>query len=127
MASRLSRSQAAVLVVEDECLLRTLMVELFEDAGFAVADVANAADAIAVLEARADISLVVTDVQMPGAMDGLRLAAAVRDRWPPVGVIIVSGRALPRAEDLPAGAHFLPKPCSGADMLALARRCLGAA
>jgi CheY-like chemotaxis protein len=113
--------------VEDESILRMAMVHLFEEAGFEVPEAANATDAIAILEARADIRLVVTDVQMPGSMDGLRLAAAIRNRWPPIELIIVSGRVHPGAAELPARAHFLSKPYTAASLLALAHQCLGSA
>jgi len=82
-----------VLVVEDETLVRELVAEELAEAGYIVV-VANDADqAIAILEARQDINLVFTDIDMPGSMDGLKLAAAVRDRWPPVHIIITTGKA----------------------------------
>ena len=54
--------------------------------------------------------MVFTDIQMPGSMDGLRLAAAVRKRWPPVALLVTSGQFRPGHGDLPENAHFLPKP-----------------
>jgi CheY-like chemotaxis protein len=78
-------------------------------AGYTIV-VANDADqAIAILEARQDIHLVFTDINMPGSMDGLKLAAAVRDRWPPVHIIITSGKIRPL--EIPANALF-PSPMS---------------
>jgi hypothetical protein len=70
------------LVVEDELLLRLMAVDIVETAGFEALSAGTADEALAILEARADVRLVFTDVQMPGSMDGLRLAHAVRDRWP---------------------------------------------
>jgi DNA-binding LytR/AlgR family response regulator len=70
--------------------------------------VGTADQAIEVLEARQDIHLIFTDIDMPGSMDGLKLAAAVRDRWPPVNIIITTGKARPMA--IPANALFIPKP-----------------
>lgn len=75
-----------VLVVEDEFLLRMNAVEMIEDAGFEVVQAGNADEAIAILESRFDICVVFTDIQMPGSMDGLKLAAAVRGSWPPIKI-----------------------------------------
>jgi CheY-like chemotaxis protein len=100
----------AILVVEDEPLLRLLAVDIVEDAGFAALSAATADEALAILEARADVRLVFTDIQMPGSMDGLRLAHAVRDRWPPVELIVTSGRGHIPANDLPDRGRFFPKP-----------------
>jgi CheY-like chemotaxis protein len=99
---------ATVLVVEDETLIRELVAEELEEAGYAVIVANNAHQAIAILEARQDIHLVFTDIDMPGSMDGLKLAAAVRDRWPPVHIIITTGKVRPL--EIPANALFIPKP-----------------
>lgn len=101
-----------VLVVEDEILLRMNAVEMIEDAGFDVVQAANADEAIKMLESRFDIRVVFTDIQMPGSMDGLKLAAAVRGRWPPIKIIAASGRVIIRDGDLPIGAVFVSKPYS---------------
>jgi CheY-like chemotaxis protein len=103
-------NRAVVLVVEDETLLRLNATMLVEEAGFEAIEAANADEAIRILETREDIRIVFTDVRMPGSMDGLRLARAVRDRWPPIQLIVTSGHARPSAEELPAGGHFIPKP-----------------
>jgi CheY-like chemotaxis protein len=97
-----------VLVVEDELIIRNMVREELADAGYTVIEVGTADDAIAVLEARQDIQLVFTDIDMPGSMDGLKLAAAVRDRWPPVHIIVTTGKTRPM--DIPANALFIPKP-----------------
>src|SRR6202453_5027741 len=99
-----------VLIVEDEFLLRANAVDFFEGAGFIVYDASNADEAIALLELHDDIRVVFTDINMPGSMDGLKLAHYVRGRWPPVKLIITSGRSPLRDEDLPAGAVFVGKP-----------------
>jgi two-component system, response regulator PdtaR len=102
---------ATVLIVEDEYLIRNVLQIELEEAGYDVilADTADAA--IAILEAREDIHLVFTDIDMPGSMDGLKLAACVRDRWPPIHIIITTGNARPR--EIPANALFIPKPYVG--------------
>jgi len=99
-----------VLIVEDEFLVRMNAVEMIEEAGFEVIEAGNADEAIAILEIRADIRLVFTDIQMPGSMDGWKLAAAVRGRWPPIKIIATSGHCVIREGDLPMGGVFLPKP-----------------
>lgn len=102
----------AVLVVEDELFIRLLTVEMLEAAGFAPVEARNADEAIAILESRNDIRLVLTDIEMPGTMDGLKLAHAVRNKWPPVKLILVSGKVNIAVEELPADALFYPKPYS---------------
>src|ERR1700693_2273388 len=80
-----------VLIVEDEFLLRMDAVEMIADPGFEAVEAANADQAIGILESRRDITVVFTDIQMPGSMDGLKLARAVRGRWPPIKIIATSG------------------------------------
>jgi CheY-like chemotaxis protein len=106
-------SPALVLVVEDEPLIRLDAIEMLRGAGFRVIDAANADEAIAILEARRDIRAVVTDIQMPGSMDGLKLAATIHDRWPPIALIVTSGRKSMQEKDLPEHGRFLPKPYNG--------------
>src|SRR3979411_777683 len=81
---------AVVLVVEDEMLLRMRAIDMVEDAGYTSVEAVDADEAVAILESRSDIALMFTDIQMPGSMDGLKLAHAVRERWPPVKIILVS-------------------------------------
>jgi CheY-like chemotaxis protein len=106
----MTTEKPVILVVEDEILVRLTAVTIAEDAGFEVLSAATADEALTVLEKRADVRLVFTDVQMPGSMDGLRLAHAVRDRWPPVELIVTSGRRHIGANDLPDRGRFIPKP-----------------
>jgi CheY-like chemotaxis protein len=105
-------ARPVVLIVEDEFLIRMCAVQIIQDAGFDVVEVADADEAIAVLESRGDIRVVFTDIRMPGSMDGLKLAHAVRDRWPPVHIIATSGYHAITATDLPAGSLLLLKPYS---------------
>lgn len=99
-----------VLVVEDEALIRIAIVDELEVAGFQVFDADSAAAAIAIIERHADIRMIFTDIDMPGTMDGLKLAAFVRDRWPPIKIIVTSGRVIPGAAELPPGVPFVAKP-----------------
>ena len=101
-----------VLIVEDEFLLRLDAAEMIGEAGFEVVEAANADEAIEILEARPDITVVFTDIQMPGSMDGLKLARAVRGRWPPIKIVATSGQFDVGTMDLPEGGRFLPKPYS---------------
>ena len=99
-----------VLVVEDEILVRVTALAIIEESGFEAIAAGKADEAICALETRSDIRVVFTDVQMPGPMDGLKLAQVVRDRWPPVALLVTSGKTPVTASDLPRGARFLPKP-----------------
>jgi len=101
-----------VLVVEDDFLLRMDAVDIVRNAGFEAIEAANADQAITIIEADPDIHIVFTDVQMPGTMDGLRLARFIRDRWPPIKIVATSGRLRVAEEDLPKGSIFVPKPYS---------------
>ena len=105
-----------VLVVEDETLVRMDAIEAIEAAGFDVVGAGDADQAIAILEQRADIHLIFTDIQMPGSMDGLKLARFVKDRWPPIKIIATSGHARITDNDLPEGSCFLPKPYAAAEI-----------
>lgn len=108
-----------VLVVEDEWIIRDAIVEELKDEGFTVIEAINADEAIAILEARKDIHLVFTDVNMPGSMDGVEMAAAVRDRWPPVHIVITSGK--PRPSVIPSNSIFIPKPYTGRSVVSVMR------
>jgi two-component system, response regulator PdtaR len=99
-----------VLIVEDEFLLRMNAAEMIGDAGFDVVEAGNADDAIAILEARPDIHVVFTDIQMPGSMDGLTLARFVTGRWPPIKIVATCGIVNVSKDDLPEGGRFVPKP-----------------
>lgn len=100
----------AVLIVEDEFLLRMDAASFIEDAGFAVYEASNADEAIRVLETNDNIRLVFTDISMPGSIDGLKLAHYVRGRWPPIKLIVTSGHFSPSNEELPTGTSFIAKP-----------------
>ena len=116
-----------VLIVEDEYLIRMDAVDMIAAAGFEVVDAANADDAIEILEARRDISVVFTDIQMPGSMDGLKLARAVRGRWPPIKIVATSGRLAVGTTDLPEGGRFLPKPYSPRQVTGVLRELISGA
>jgi two-component system, response regulator PdtaR len=79
-------------------------------AGFEAISASDADEAIRILESRNDIRAVFTDVHMPGSMDGLRLTHVVRNRWPPVAILVTSGQTSVLETDLPAGGRFVRKP-----------------
>lgn len=102
-----------VLIVEDEPLIRLLAVHMVEDAGLEAVECSNATDAETILETRADIRIVFTDIDMPNGVNGMLLAAAIRDRWPPIHLIVTSGHHLERDTVLPQGAFVLPQALPG--------------
>src|SRR3954451_8544408 len=114
-----------VLIVEDEFLLRMNAVDMIKAAGFEAVEAANADEAIGILETRRDITVVFTDIQMPGSMDGLKLARAVRGRWPPIKIVATSGQPQLAETDLPEGGRFVPKPYSPLQIADLLRELIG--
>ncbi|KAA0693302.1 response regulator [Neorhizobium sp. P12A] len=102
--------KAVVLVVEDSAIIRMGAVDLVQSAGYEALEASNADEAIRILESRADIDLVFTDVQMPGTMDGIKLSHYIRDRWAPVKLIVASGMAILEESSLPKGSRFFSKP-----------------
>ena len=103
-------SPVYVLVVEDDFLNRLHAVNLVEDAGYIAVEASNADEAITILEARKDIRIVFTDIDMPGSMDGLKLAHAIRERWPPIELILTSGHFDLSHDEIPERGRFFPKP-----------------
>jgi CheY-like chemotaxis protein len=116
-----------VLVVEDDPLLRMNAVSMIEGAGFEAVEAASADEAIAILEAHPNIHVIFTDVQMPGSMDGLKLARFVRDRWPPIKIVATSGRIRIGQDDLPMGSVFVPKPYSPDQIASTLRELIASA
>ena len=103
-------SPVYVLVVEDDFLNRLHAVNLVVDAGYIAVEASNADEAITILEARKDIRIVFTDIDMPGSMDGLKLAHAIRERWPPIELILTSGHFDLSDDEIPERGRFFPKP-----------------
>jgi CheY-like chemotaxis protein len=110
-----------LLIVEDDLLVRMLAVEIAEEAGFSALEATDADDAICALQKRPDIRVVFTDIDMPGSMDGLELAVAIRHRWPPIQIVLTSGKMRPAADELPENSHFVPKPYDFARLTGLLR------
>jgi CheY-like chemotaxis protein len=117
---------AKVLIVEDEMMLRMRAVDLVEDAGFTPVQAVSADEALSILESRSDISLLFTDIQMPGTLDGLKLAHAVHDRWPSIKIILVSGRVSPSDAEKPSDSRFFGKPLNVEKMIIELQAMIGA-
>jgi two-component sensor histidine kinase/CheY-like chemotaxis protein len=115
-----------VLVVEDEMVLRMRAADIVEDAGFTPVEAVNADEAIAILESRSDIAVLFTDIQMPGSMNGLKLAHAVHTRWPNIKIVLVSGQLRPTDAERPADSRFFGKPLGVEQMIAELQSMVGA-
>jgi two-component system, response regulator PdtaR len=117
--------KAVVLIVEDEALIRMGAVQMVEDAGFTPLEACNADEAIGILESRRDIRAVFTDMNMSGTMDGLKLAHAIRGRWPPLHLIVTSGVNVLNKEQLPENGRFIRKPYSAEQVATALRELFG--
>jgi two-component system, response regulator PdtaR len=106
----IANENQVVLIVEDDQLIRMHAADMVRGLGFGTLEAADADDAISLLEGCSDITVVFTDIEMPGSMDGLRLVAVVRDRWPPIALLVTSGRPVPLDTALPRGARFVSEP-----------------
>ncbi len=121
MSSTDQTAGAVILVVEDEELSRLIISDYLKDDGFVVVESANADQALRILDSRTDVQAVVVDVVMPGAMDGIALAHRIHERWPGIGLLIISGKGIPKTTQLPPGAGFLPKPYFGPSIIGRVR------
>lgn len=99
-----------ILIVEDEPLVRMVARATLEDAGFELMEAATADEALRILSGTQDFAAVVSDIEMPGEINGLELAWAIRAKWPNIAVVLTSGRQLPRPKDMPLDVRFVAKP-----------------
>jgi CheY-like chemotaxis protein len=106
-----------ILVVEDEFLINLTASENLTRVGHEVVCAYDAGETISLLETDSDIDLMFTDIDLPGAMNGLELAATVRDRWPPVSIIVTSGKHQPSPAELPSSGRFPAKPYRSDELL----------
>jgi CheY-like chemotaxis protein len=116
----------AVLLVEDEPLIRMSMHDALSDAGYLVVDAANAVEAIAILAARYDVLCVVSDITMPGEMNGLSLGWEMRRRWPSVALILETGNALPSPRMVPDRTTLLQKPFVTGELVSAVKAAIAA-
>ncbi len=113
-----------ILLVEDEALTIMDLGDVLEGGGYETVQCASAERALSILQARPDICGLVTDVELSGKVNGFDLASSVAEARPKLPILIVSGRASPDPERMPAGAHFIARPCSGEDILDQLRRLM---
>lgn len=106
----MSQPSKKVLIVEDEAIVRFDISEHLSQHGFSVLEAADSAEAFDHLEAQPDIAFLITDIDMPGMLDGLILAKFAAERWPHVGVLVISGKRRAEVTDIPDGAVFVAKP-----------------
>lgn len=120
----MNKGKAVVLAVEDSPTILMGAIDLIESAGYEALQARGADEAISILESRNDVDVVFTDVQMPGTMDGLKLSHYIRNRWPPVKLIVASGAAVLEESSLPAGSRFFSKPYQSATIAEAIARLL---
>ncbi len=114
-----------VLVVEDELFVRLMAVDAIEDAGYIAIEAEDADQALALLGDRSDIGVLFSDIKMPGTLDGLGLAATVRERWPSIPIILTSGHLYRDDIDMPSSVPFLQKPYRAGALIAELARISG--
>ena len=117
MTATQTAPEPLILVVEDQEILRLYAADLLEEHGFRVVEAQNAAAALKVLETRNDVRMLFTDIQMPGALDGMDLAREVHQRWPRVLLVITSGQKKPTEAEIPDHGRFVAKPYRAAELL----------
>ena len=111
----------AILIVEDDVLANEHLQFILQQAGYGVVSATSADEAAAILEDREDIRLVVTDINLPGTMNGLTLAAAMKSRRPAINIIVVTGYGAPKADEIPPGSLFVSNPYSARRMIEAVR------
>jgi two-component system, response regulator PdtaR len=121
MAQSVPNRLPAILVVEDEVLVRIDLVDTIQEAGFPTFEADGADEAIRLMENHPEIQVLFTDIDMPGTMDGLKLSHYVRHRWPPVRIIITSGHVFASPDQMPDQSMFIAKPHQHADLQRLFR------
>lgn len=117
-------AKPTVLVVEDDAVTRHAAAAMIGDAGFSVCEATNGNEAIRVLDREAGIRVVVTDIDMPLGIDGIKLAACIHRRWPGIGIVITSGKVRPKEGDVPALGRFIRKPYSEEQVIGAIRAVL---
>lgn len=115
----------SILIVEDDQLLKLLTIDIVEEAGFVALSASNADEAMVILAARSDIAMLLTDINMPGSMDGLELSHVVHTRWPLIKIVVVSARNDVSAKDIPAEGRFFRKPYHADVMISAIRSSIG--
>jgi DNA-binding NtrC family response regulator len=114
-----------VLIVEHDALLKSLTADIMAEAGFVALQASDADEAVAILESRSDVALLLTSIAMPGSMDGLSLAHTVCQRWPAIKIIVASG-LIRLTDNLPKDSRFFLKPYRAERMISEIRSLIGA-
>lgn len=117
-------TKAPVLVVEDEMFIRMVAVDALEETGFSIVEAGDAHEALEVLERTPGIALIFTDINMPGSLDGMDLAAEVVRRWPHIEIIVTSGGVSLNSADIPDAGTFLPKPYATQNLIDMVKEHL---
>ena len=119
-------AQARILLVDDDFLIRLMLSEALEDAGFGVRQAEDGDEAAALVDTEERFDLMVTDIQMPGRLDGLRLGRRVREKHPALPIIYTTGRPDVMRDRSRLGPHdaFVAKPYGPADIIGIATRML---
>jgi CheY-like chemotaxis protein len=125
MLQSVRMTPVTVLIVEHEAIVRLELAHSVSDMGLRVLEACNADEAVIALNAHADVELMLTDIRMPGSMDGIRLAHHVRKRWPKVQIIVLSGMLNTQITQLPADSLFLTKPYDPQGLADALMRMLG--
>ena len=111
----------AIVIVEDDVLANEHLEFILQQAGYEVFSATSADEAAELLDDHEDVQLLVTDINLPGTVDGLKLAAAVKARRPEMNIIITTGYSAPKDEEIPQGSLFLPKPYNAQKMIEAVR------
>jgi len=111
-----------VLIIEDEPVLRIDAVDMVERAGFEAVEALCVEDATRILSERLDIRIVYMDLDMPRGVKGIEVAAAIRDRWPPIEIILTAAFFERHELTLPERAEFYPKPIRYDEIVAAMQR-----
>jgi CheY-like chemotaxis protein len=115
---------SSILVVEDEVLIRAFLADALREAGFSVIEAAHAEEALSYIRTAGPVDLVLSDIQMPGSLNGLQMARQLRVQFPALPIILTSGNFDPRnAEGL---GRFIPKPYDVRTVVEIVSELLGA-
>jgi DNA-binding NtrC family response regulator len=111
----------AILIVEDDVLANEHLEFILQQAGYEVVSATSADEAAALLADREDVQVIVTDINLPGTMNGMKLAAAAKAQRPEMNIIITTGYSAPRSDEIPQGSLFVPKPYNARKMIEAVR------
>jgi CheY-like chemotaxis protein len=121
--NRKAENRRAILVVEDEVLVRMMITDQLRNAGYTVFEAANADEALDLLTHIIGVTVIITDLQMPGSMDGVGLARVVRSQYPGIRILLASGQYL--IVDAVDHDGFIPKPYNVASIISRIESCFG--